>query len=136
MASADPCRSHSIPPSDSADCLKQGADPFLDDGIDLFIWGNAESCVTIVAASIPILRVLFRDVKASSRRYYLSGEGETGSSAVRRTTKRGSASAGARNDDGSEKSILDGSSQDKSIRGGQVVEFQDWKDIQNSRSTG
>ncbi|KAK3693299.1 hypothetical protein B0T22DRAFT_369447 [Podospora appendiculata] len=44
------------------------------DGLILFMWGNAESNVTIVAASIPILRVLIRDA-ASSRRYYKSGQG-------------------------------------------------------------
>ncbi|KAF6798759.1 integral membrane protein [Colletotrichum musicola] len=43
------------------------------DGVDLFIWGNAESCVTIVAASIPVLRVLIREVRSSGRRYYISG---------------------------------------------------------------
>lgn len=36
----------------------------------LIIWGAAESAVTIMAASIPILRTLFQDLKASSRRYY------------------------------------------------------------------
>lgn len=41
-----------------------------DDGIDLFIWGNAESCVTIIAASIPILRVFVRDATNTARRYY------------------------------------------------------------------
>ncbi|KAK3328721.1 hypothetical protein B0H66DRAFT_578817 [Apodospora peruviana] len=41
------------------------------DGVDLFIWGNAESTITIIAASIPILRVLIRDV-TNSRRYYRS----------------------------------------------------------------
>jgi hypothetical protein len=42
----------------------------LDDGVDLFVWGNAESAVTIVAASIPTLRVLIREVKSSATRYY------------------------------------------------------------------
>ena len=31
------------------------------DGISLYIWGNAEVCSAIVAASIPMLRVLIRD---------------------------------------------------------------------------
>ncbi|KAM7211087.1 hypothetical protein V8F06_013528 [Rhypophila decipiens] len=39
------------------------------DGVDLFIWGNAETTTTIIAASIPILRVLIRDV-THSRHYY------------------------------------------------------------------
>ena len=43
----------------------------LADGIDLFIWGNAECAITIIAASIPVLRVLVRDA-TYSRRYYKS----------------------------------------------------------------
>ncbi|OIW32896.1 hypothetical protein CONLIGDRAFT_695133 [Coniochaeta ligniaria NRRL 30616] len=38
----------------------------------LIIWGAAESAVTIMAASIPILRTLFHDLRASSRKYYAS----------------------------------------------------------------
>ncbi|KAK1758832.1 hypothetical protein QBC47DRAFT_409662 [Echria macrotheca] len=49
------------------------ADPY--DGITLFIWGNAESCVTIIAASIPILRVFAREVK--TRYYTTRGGGDT-----------------------------------------------------------
>ncbi|KAH8898213.1 hypothetical protein GQ53DRAFT_817506 [Thozetella sp. PMI_491] len=40
----------------------------------LIIWGTAESSVTIMAASIPVLRVLFRDIKSISRRYYISNQ--------------------------------------------------------------
>lgn len=57
------------------------ADPPPDDGIDLFIWGNAESCVTIIAASIPILRVFVRDATNTARRYY----GATGGADTRAT---------------------------------------------------
>ncbi|KAK4233264.1 hypothetical protein C8A03DRAFT_39037 [Achaetomium macrosporum] len=39
--------------------------------IDLWIWGNAESCASIIAASIPMLRVLVREAK-SSRNYHSS----------------------------------------------------------------
>lgn len=46
--------------------------------VDLYIWGNAESCVTIIAACIPILRVFVRDVKTSAQRYYLSNPNRTG----------------------------------------------------------
>jgi len=56
-----------------------------DDGIDLFIWGNAESAVTIIAASIPILRVLVREVRSTARRYYVSKEGGTGSNTQHNT---------------------------------------------------
>lgn len=38
------------------------------DGVSLWIWGNAEVCSSITAASIPMLRVLVRDAK-SSRQY-------------------------------------------------------------------
>ncbi|KAK3386666.1 hypothetical protein B0H63DRAFT_139492 [Podospora didyma] len=41
----------------------------------LTIWDSAEIAVTIMAASIPSMRVLFRDIKSSSKRYY-NGEGE------------------------------------------------------------
>ncbi|KAF2009084.1 hypothetical protein BU24DRAFT_468476 [Aaosphaeria arxii CBS 175.79] len=48
---------------------------------DLLIWSNAESAVTIMAASIPFFRVLFRNVGASWR-----GEGKSGATM---TTGRG-----------------------------------------------
>jgi hypothetical protein len=31
--------------------------------VELFLWGNAETCVTIVAASIPTLRILLLSVR-------------------------------------------------------------------------
>ncbi|KAF6814460.1 hypothetical protein CSOJ01_04011 [Colletotrichum sojae] len=48
---------------------------FTYDGSDLVIWGTAESGVTIVAASIPVLRVLVRDVASSARKYYGGSSG-------------------------------------------------------------
>lgn len=39
--------------------------PSSDNGIELVLWGNAESAVTIVAASVPVLRVLIRDVRST-----------------------------------------------------------------------
>jgi hypothetical protein len=112
-----------------------------DDGIDLFIWGNAESCVTIIAASIPILRVLIRDVKTSYRNYYVS-EYNDNHTASKRSRVRGQNSVvvtGGRRthttssnklDDGSEKSILEGrTSPGKIVRRNEiVVEYQDRKD--------
>lgn len=59
------------------------------DGVVLFVWGNAESCVTIIAASIPILRVFARELKTSTRRYYAtSGERDyaTGTKRTRNNT--------------------------------------------------
>lgn len=41
----------------------------------LFIWGEAEPNTTVIAASIPVLRVLFRDI---SRTYYGSSTGANG----------------------------------------------------------
>ncbi|KAK1756523.1 hypothetical protein QBC47DRAFT_451980 [Echria macrotheca] len=38
----------------------------------LVLWGAAESGVTIMAASIPVLRTLFRDLNTISRKYYVS----------------------------------------------------------------
>lgn len=55
-------------------CLVFCANSAPDDGVILFIWGNAESCVTIIAASIPILRVFAREVKT---RYYTTHGGDT-----------------------------------------------------------
>ncbi|OIW28115.1 hypothetical protein CONLIGDRAFT_655703 [Coniochaeta ligniaria NRRL 30616] len=114
-------------------------DPY--DGVDLFIWGNAESCVTIIAASVPILRVLIRDVKTSYRNYYVSEQNDN-NTAPNRSRTRGQNSvvvtAGRRShnpstnklDDGSEKSILDGrASPGKIVRRNEiVVEYQDRKD--------
>lgn len=113
----------------------------IDDGVDLFIWGNAESCVTIIAASVPILRVLIRDVKTSYRNYYVSEQNDN-NTAPNRSRTRGQNSvvvtAGRRShnpstnklDDGSEESILDGrASPGKIVRRNEiVVEYQDRKD--------
>ncbi|OLN81960.1 hypothetical protein CCHL11_08634 [Colletotrichum chlorophyti] len=55
---------------------------FTYDGSDLVIWGTCESSVTIVAASIPVLRVLVRDVASTARKYY------RGSSATRTNASR------------------------------------------------
>jgi len=88
--------------------------PPSDDGVTLFIWGNAESCVTIIAASIPILRVLVREVKDATRRYYGTNV-DTATTARRinlrsqmNTVATGPRSRVDKQDDWSEKSILDG----------------------------
>ncbi|KAM7183875.1 hypothetical protein V8F33_013326 [Rhypophila sp. PSN 637] len=47
---------------------------FTYDGHHLIIWGSAEVAITIVAASIPVLRVLFRELReATTRRRYGCG---------------------------------------------------------------
>ncbi|KAH6632708.1 hypothetical protein F5144DRAFT_260347 [Chaetomium tenue] len=44
--------------------------PDFAEGITLWIWGNAEVCSSIIAASIPMLRVLFRDAKTSLQHHH------------------------------------------------------------------
>lgn len=44
--------------------------------------------MTVVAASIPILRVLVREVRSTARRYYLSEEGASSGSGQRSRTGR------------------------------------------------
>jgi hypothetical protein len=98
--------------------------------------------VTIIAASIPILRVLIRDVKTSYRNYYVSEHNDNGT-ASKRSRARGQNSvivtagrsrstnlSSNKLDDGSEKSILEGrASPGKIIRRHEVVvEYQDRKD--------
>ena len=43
------------------------SEDFSHDGIPLVIWGIAEAAVTIMAASVPMLRILFKTVKATNR---------------------------------------------------------------------
>lgn len=38
--------------------------------VDLTIWGIAEGAVSIMAASLPVLRMLYRQVASGSRRYW------------------------------------------------------------------
>ncbi|KAJ4288799.1 hypothetical protein N0V88_007126 [Collariella sp. IMI 366227] len=40
------------------------------ESLQIWYWGNAEVCFSIIAACIPMLRVLVRDVKSSSRGYH------------------------------------------------------------------
>jgi hypothetical protein len=42
----------------------------LDEGYKLVVWGMAESATAIMASSIPVLRVLIRDVKSTTFRKY------------------------------------------------------------------
>lgn len=54
-----------------------------DDTAQLLVWDSAEVSVTIVAASIPALRLLIREVNNSARQYYAS-------SGARNTNQSGS----------------------------------------------
>ncbi len=50
----------------------------LDDAAVLNIWDSAEVSVTIIAASIPSLRVFFRDfVSSAGGKYYAQPDGGT-----------------------------------------------------------
>jgi hypothetical protein len=42
------------------------------ESIDLQIWATCEIAVTMIAACIPVLRVLVRDITSTARRYYHS----------------------------------------------------------------
>ncbi|KAL1837602.1 hypothetical protein VTJ49DRAFT_3620 [Mycothermus thermophilus] len=66
---------------------KMLSDDFAD-GVDLWLWGNAETSVTIIAASIPMLRVLIRDVRTATRRTYGAGYGDSHDGAELTTGKR------------------------------------------------
>ena len=76
MKSPNPCKSHFTPPVSDFPATNQVL--FLAPAIDLYIWGNVESCITIVAACIPVLRVFVRDFTTSAERYYFSNSGRTG----------------------------------------------------------
>lgn len=111
--------------------------------IDLYIWGNAESCVTIVAACIPILRVFVRDVKTSAQRYYLSNPNKSGvhtstpTASKARDNNTVTITAGKRRGTGDSDSSL---AKDEDERGltresGKImqtrevaVEYRDWED--------
>lgn len=109
--------------------------------MDLFIWGNAESTVTIIAASIPVLRVLIRD-RVHSHRYYKSNDSgkKTNSKLSEGSVKKATRNAPANTlvvtitggppderklpivpDDGSDKSILGGNLEPRRSHGGRIV---------------
>lgn len=53
---------------------RSNADLQTDNICELIVWGSAETAVTIVAVSIPVLRTLLKEVKAaSSPRQNISG---------------------------------------------------------------
>ncbi|KAM7202610.1 hypothetical protein V8F20_004399 [Naviculisporaceae sp. PSN 640] len=45
-----------------------GSRDFPHDGVNLVIWGNAEAAITIMAASLPMLRILVRSIGPSRKR--------------------------------------------------------------------
>lgn len=68
-----------------------------DDTLPLFVWDTVEAAITIVAASIPVLRVLVRDVRTKSKMTAGSGFVSAGYELSGHRRVRG----------GSEKSMLD-----------------------------
>lgn len=44
----------------------------IGDGVDLVEWGAAETAVTVIATSIPVLRALFSELGSTSRSYIKS----------------------------------------------------------------
>jgi hypothetical protein len=94
-----------------------------DKGAHLSIWGTAEVATTIIAASIPVLRVFLRDVHTSVEKRYRRGRDSTtgggatidrrtrlrsGNSTVVAATPRGAERGreGPHTDDCSDRSIL------------------------------
>ncbi|KAI0025148.1 hypothetical protein F4780DRAFT_792719 [Xylariomycetidae sp. FL0641] len=67
---------------------------FFHDGVNLVIWSSAEVATAIMAASIPLLRVLVREVQ-SSRRYYHQTTSAMGDE-TRRSRARGKSGGGTR----------------------------------------
>ncbi|KAK3312689.1 hypothetical protein B0H66DRAFT_643870 [Apodospora peruviana] len=68
---------------------------FTFEGYNLVIWGSGEVAITIVAASIPVLRVLVREVRvATRRRYGYSPTGGVESGSHMKMKKDQTASAG------------------------------------------
>lgn len=76
-----------------------------DAGVPVMYWGPVETATTIVAASIPFLRVLIRDAYLSAQSSHQTDEGTDAE--LRATSQTAAISTGRpRGDDGSEKSIL------------------------------
>ena len=118
-----------------------------DDAADLVLWDVTETAVTMMAACIPLLRILIRDVRDSTRRLYHSG-GPT------RTAKTAAAVPGLRGsgvgtresravvtsrsfqkgDDQSDKSILD--SDTTLAKPGQIKRTEEYSVEYHERRTG
>ncbi|KAM0270241.1 hypothetical protein ACHAQH_009511 [Verticillium albo-atrum] len=112
-----------------------GGANFNYDGSLVIIWVEVENVVAIIAASIPVLRVFFKDLKSSARGYYAYGtddntkRSQVGNNTVvvtanRTVNRRGSVSKHMGEsglDDDSDKSILDerhGASPGSGVLGG------------------
>ncbi|KAM5357914.1 hypothetical protein ACJZ2D_015788 [Fusarium nematophilum] len=79
----------------------------LYDNISPIYWGTVEAAATIVASSIPVLRVLVQQVISSARQYYLADEAtySRGKLPTRKATVIATNQCGG--DDQSDRGILD-----------------------------
>ncbi|KAH6651404.1 hypothetical protein F5144DRAFT_478449 [Chaetomium tenue] len=106
------------------------------DAVDLWLWGNAETTVTIIAASIPMLRVMIRDA-TNSRRAYGTADSykESGLGSGKRNMRVVTISSGPMasdvemakqiNDDDSDKGILEDSQE--AIKMGRIVKTNNFE---------
>jgi hypothetical protein len=120
------------------------------------IWGNAEVTVTIIAASIPMLRVMIRDVAGSRRGYGASTDyykdggqmssGKRNTRVVTISSGRGPMSSDVEmakhhtviNDDDSDRGILDDKFEGRgeALKMGRIVQTQDFELKYDTREGG
>ncbi|KAH7109981.1 hypothetical protein EDB81DRAFT_832718 [Dactylonectria macrodidyma] len=82
--------------------MTRASTDFSYNGARLLIWGSAEIAVTIIAASIPILRVLVSDIHSSANKFSSQNSKRT----TTNRTKTKTVIRCQRPDDGSERSIV------------------------------
>jgi len=119
-----------------------------DDAADLVLWDVTETAVTMMAACIPLLRILIRDVRDSTRRLYHSGgPTRTAKTAAAQTWNGGAGGVSSREsravvssrsfqkgDDQSDKSILD--SDTTLAKPGQIKRTEEYSVEYHERRTG
>jgi hypothetical protein len=110
------------------------------------LWGNAETTVTIIAASIPMLRVMIRDATGSQQAYGSSGyHKDQVSSSNKHNSRVVTISSGpmssdtnmvkASNDDDSDSGIL-GEMNQEALKMGRILRTRDFSlkyDIENHK---
>ncbi|KAK3381200.1 hypothetical protein B0H63DRAFT_396245 [Podospora didyma] len=97
---------------------------FTYDGAELVIWGDAEVATTIMATSIPVLRVLFIDAKTSAERHYGGSRSKRmGGSSSGLQSRYNTIISANKDRDGSHRLQVKGS--DKTIRAGAADDGSD-----------
>ncbi|CAJ2511703.1 Uu.00g073280.m01.CDS01 [Anthostomella pinea] len=114
---------------------------FLYEGVHLLIWSTAETATTIIAASIPVLRVLFLEMRSSNGRYYEHSsangtkkprQGRTGNNTVTVTATGRPRTTQFSKDDDSDRSILHGTGIGKITKTDEVrIHFHDRSDAES-----